>query len=176
MNNMKLPIFPNVLTGLFLTGLVILAAGREDDVVARFAKTELGLDLARYPLGASVTNFPNSVLQPTASEGATQWRRIVMERPTRLGTNINQSVDLEFDEGRLVRLRMYVLDQDEPGLANKRRWTELQQLGARVDTKNVNRQVLETARWRLSGEGFCNVTNPFLVGFSFTAAKLAATP
>ena len=172
--NMIAPFFTRLLAGLVLSSGVLLApAVRAEDGVDRFVKTELGIDLSRYKLGASVTNFPESTPGVAAANAESPWRRVPIQRPTPHGTNVTDFAELRFVDDRLVEVQTHVGDfsKASPGAENTRRLATFQKLGAKPLTANPSSYFVDTDQGRIRVEGFCSTTNPILLRFNIRASK-----
>lgn len=154
--------------GLAFALLVLAAAPtRAGDTAADFAKTGLGVDLARYTFRASATNFPE--LSPPELKAATPWRRAPITRTTSAGTNVAASLDLRFEADRLVELRTMVTDfaAASPGRETDRLLAAFKKLGASAKM-NSDRYVLETPVRTISAVGYCSISNAIALQFHVT--------
>lgn len=172
--NVIAPFLTRLLAGTVLScGVFLAPVGRADDEVLRFVKTEVGIDLSRYKLGASVTNFPESTPDVAAANGESPWRRVPIQRPTPHGTNVTDFAELRFVDDRLVEVQTHVGDfsKGNPGAENTRRLAAFQKLGAKPWVKNSSAFFLQTDGWRMRAEGYCSATNPMLLRFNLSAAR-----
>lgn len=166
-----------LVAGLILSGGLLLApAGRADDAVARFAKAELGLDLARYKLGTALADFPELLRQNATATGTSVWHKVSVQRPTPAGTNAAIEVELRFDANRLAALRTSVVDFSKSMPENHRLWAAFQKMVAQPHASNLHRYVVETAQWRMSCEGFCTPEYPVILQFNLAVPKSQDTP
>jgi hypothetical protein len=151
----------------FALAALAAAPSRAGDAATDFAKTGLGVDLARYTFGASATNFPE--LLPTEPKAVTPWRRVQITRTTAAGASVPADLDLRFEADRLVELRTIVADFStaSPVREMDRLLAEFKKLGASAK-KNSNRFVLETPARTISAEGYCSISNMMVLQFHVT--------
>ena len=157
--------------GLALAACLSAAvSGHAADLVAQFARAELGLDLSRFRFGTAPSHYPG-LLSPDPNGAESGWQRMEIERSAARRAGGTNFLDLRFEKSQLVGLRAMLLGSWTTTNDNVRVLAAFQKLGARKTATNSHRYVLETKEWRMSVEGFCSDQAPSLLQFNVTTPE-----